>query len=102
MFSPGENLQYSIPLLSDYGERIKHPQYAWRGGGGGRDGDTTSIPMAGEQKKQVVTFSVVEVPKPVLEHPKPEAHIQIRPLELPPANSQEREMQDRDKKWFGT
>ena len=55
-------------------------------------------PIEPEQKKQVVTFSVVEVPKPILEHPEPEAHIQIRPLELPPANSQEWEMQDRNNK----
>ena len=51
-------------------------------------------PIEPEQKKQVVTFSVVEVPKPVLEHPEPEAHIQIRPLELPLANSHEWEMQN--------
>ena len=55
-------------------------------------------PIEPEQKKQVVTFSVVEVPKPILEHPEPEAHIQIRPQELPPANSQEWEIQDRDNK----
>ena len=56
-------------------------------------------PIEPEQKKQEVTFSVVEVPKPVLaERPKPEAHIQIRPQELPPANSQEWEMQDCDNK----
>ena len=55
-------------------------------------------PTEPEQKKQEVTFSVVEVPKPVLERPEPEAHVQIRPLELPQANSQEWEMQDRDNK----
>ena len=55
-------------------------------------------PIEPEQKKQEVTFSVVEVPKPVLEHPEPETHIQIRPQELPPANSQEWEMQDRNNK----
>ena len=55
-------------------------------------------PIEPEQNTQVVTFSVVEVPKPVLEHPEPETHIQIRPLELPPANSQEWEMQDLNNK----
>jgi hypothetical protein len=51
------------------------------------------------EQKQAVTFSVVEVPKPVLERPEPEMHIQTRPQELPcytPENSQELEMQDRN------
>jgi hypothetical protein len=54
-------------------------------------------PIEPEQKKQVMTFSVVEVPMPVLECPETEMHIQIRPQELPcytPTNSQEWEMQD--------
>jgi hypothetical protein len=54
-------------------------------------------PIEPEQKKQVVTFSVVEVPKPVLERPEPEVHIQIRPQELPcytPENSIEKQLQE--------
>ena len=36
-----------------------------------------------EHREQEVSFSVVEIPKPILECPEPEVHIQLRPQELP-------------------
>ena len=51
-------------------------------------------PIEPEHREQEVSFSVVEVPKPILERPEPEVHIQLRPQELPcytPANSLEEE-----------
>ena len=59
-----------------------------------------------EHREQEVSFSIVEVPKPILEHAEPEVHIQIRLQELlcyTPANSLEEqapesEMQDHNNK----
>ena len=40
-------------------------------------------PIQHEQKQQEVSFSVVEVPEPILERTEPEVHIQLKPQELP-------------------
>ena len=36
-----------------------------------------------EQEQQEVSFSVVEIPKPILERAEPEVHIELKPQELP-------------------
>ena len=58
-------------------------------------------PIEPEHREQEVTYSIVEIPKPILECPEPEIHIQMRPQELPyytPTNTleeQESEMHAR-------
>ena len=57
-----------------------------------------------EQEQQEVSFSVVEIPKPILERAESEVHIELKPQELPcytPENSleqQESEIQELDNK----
>ena len=53
-------------------------------------------PIQPEHREQEVSFSIVEVPKLILERPELGIYIQIRPQELPcytPANSLEEQLQ---------